>query len=252
MAQTTNDLLTNLRDDVAEFSTGFNDKLDQLNAARNNANRAAAAADAMLNPWKVENVIYVSATQGDDNNEKHDSVDTPVKTLGEALERQKALSKNQIRLLTDVNYDIAVRQNVILPYTFILGWNGNARTSTLRTLTIKDNKTGEPSAARLFFDGVSQILRINKVNIHLDSQYPTSCLFLHDCDLLWQVRECTVTQSVTNQAYILNKSFACASRLFLVASLFTADNVDGKIVKDVEAGDPIDDLYWIKSNLITL
>ena len=239
---------------IDKVALGFQDKLDSLNGARDNANLAATKFDTALSAGQPTIRIFVDAINGDDASLNPNNAGAAVKTLGEALRRTKVLRINSIFLLTDVIFDEKVELSVFWSRINIVSWDAVADNypAVNRTITFKDEASGAARAAQLILRSGHGLLWMYYVNVHLDSQYATAGLFLENMSLHWYVRNVTVSQSATNNCHVLDKTFADASALHLVASLFTPDNVDGKIVNGVGAGDAIDDVYWITSNLITL
>ena len=133
-----------LNDMLERFNGDFDTKLEILQAAADRANAAAASADQALNPFKFVNRIYV-ADYGDDDVLSATNAQSPVRTMGEALRRQRALTINQIRVLTDIVFEDDVIQTAILPSTEILSYD--AETDRLLEvisghLPLKTIKTG--------------------------------------------------------------------------------------------------------------
>ena len=232
------------------LNVGVQEKLDSLNGARDEAIDAAEEARDIYNSQRSARNFYVDAFNGDDQSDTPGQIETPLKTLGEAFRRQEAFRLNRIRLLSDVEYDEVLGPNAKYD-TLLTGLDINLN-PTPRTITIKDAKDGSQRSASLLIAHRHFVLNQHQINLHLDSQYPTSCLYLENADLLWRIRHCTVTQSATNQAFVLDRAFADASRAHIAASLFIPDGVDGQIVNGVAPGELIDDVHWISSNLTAL
>jgi len=238
--------------ELAAYNATHAAKMAQADAAKENANRAADAADSGFVSGKTNHFIYVHETQGDDASPTHQNDETPVATLEEALRRTIALRPNRIRLLTNINFTGDVSLNVALPYISIEGWDAGTNVAAQRKVTVKDDASGALKSAQWRIRHSNQIASFLKVDVELDSQYDTPFIELDEAEVVARLRECTPSQTAGNAASLFSRRFNYGSRLHFAVSLFAKDNVDGKIIKGIPDGTAFDDISWVSSNLDTL